>query len=82
MTLLSSFIGGLSDSVKGHTDHAAFAGIIAAIFGWLPGLAALVSIAWYGVRFWDWLERRKLRQILVKEGKIEEALQVKANQDA
>ena len=78
MNTIHQALSSVNETVLNLSDHIAFGGILAAIAGWLPAVAALLSICWYGVRFVDWLERRKLRTQLVKQGKIAEALGVKA----
>lgn len=82
MSSLSQFVGNLSENTKSWLDHTSVAAMATAVVGWLPAIAALVSIAWYGVRAFDWYERRKLRLELIKQGRIAEALGVRVEEDA
>ena len=55
----------MSQDVKPILDAAAFATTFSTLFGWLPPLAALVSIVYTGFRIWEtktvqsWVAGRK-----------------------
>ena len=43
---------------KGLIDVAAIANVVATIVGWLPAIAALMSIIWVGIQIYDRLKNR------------------------
>jgi len=43
----------MRDNVKNVMDWAALGATVGTIAGWLPAIAALMSIIWYLVRFYD-----------------------------
>jgi hypothetical protein len=47
-----------NDLIRGIGEGASVSVIISTIFGWLPAMAALASIAWYGVLFYDRFKKR------------------------
>jgi hypothetical protein len=44
--------------MKDLVDGAAISTAIATFVGWLPALAALLSIIWTVIRIYDWIRRR------------------------
>ena len=49
----------LSDAAKHVVDGAAIGATIATIAGWLPPIAALMSIVWLGMQMYTWCASRK-----------------------
>lgn len=43
----------MNDNVRHVIDGASFAAVIATIAGWLPPIAALMSIVWLGIQMVD-----------------------------
>ena len=39
-------------------DAAAIANVVATIVGWLPAIAALLSIIWTGIQIYGWFKSR------------------------
>lgn len=52
----------MNDHAKHVTDWAAFAGVVTTLAGWLPAIAALLSIIWYAIRIYDWYKRGKVSE--------------------
>ena len=44
---------------KGLIDVAAIANVVATIVGWLPAIAAVLSIVWTGIQIYSWAKSRK-----------------------
>ena len=44
---------------KGIIDVAAIANVVATIVGWLPAIAALLSILWTGIQIYTYFKSRK-----------------------
>lgn len=74
---ISHLISGISDGVK-NTGDGVFAGLTIATFaGWLPSLAALISLVWGVLRIVEWFEKRAHRKLIeaaelaqIKAGKM------------
>lgn len=49
----------IQESVKVVGDFTAGGVTIAALVGWLPSIAAVVSIVYGCLRIWEWFERRR-----------------------
>jgi hypothetical protein len=47
------------DAVKITLDGAAIGAAIGAIAGWLPPIAALMSIIWLGMQMYDWIQKKR-----------------------
>lgn len=45
-------------NVKHVLDAAAIANVVATIVGWLPAIAALLSIVWTGIQIYNYLKKR------------------------
>ena len=43
----------MDEHLKNLCDGAAIAGAIATVIGWLPAIAAALSIAWTAIRIWE-----------------------------
>lgn len=48
----------MTDHAKHGFDLAALLVAVGALAQWLPAIAALVSIVWYGIRIYEWAEKR------------------------
>ena len=46
------------NTVKYTLDAAAVANVVATIVGWLPAIAALLSIIWLGIQIYDRLKKK------------------------
>ena len=42
------------EKIKYTLDAAAIANVIATIVGWLPAIAALLSVIWTGIQIYSW----------------------------
>ena len=57
------------EAMKSVGDALSIGTVIATIAGWLPAVAALITILWTGIRIYEtktvqqWLGRRRQRQI-------------------
>lgn len=51
----------MPDHAKTIIDGVSIGTAIATLAGWLPNLAALLSIVWLGMQMYDWISR-KLRK--------------------
>ena len=49
----------MNDSVKVTIDAVAVANVVATIVGWLPAIAALMSIVWLGIQMYDRFKKKK-----------------------
>jgi hypothetical protein len=47
------------DHTKHLVDLASLGGCIATLLGWLPHLAALLSVIWYAIRIYEWARNRR-----------------------
>lgn len=43
----------MQEHLKNLCDGAAIAGAIATVIGWLPAIAAVLSIVWTAIRIWE-----------------------------
>ena len=48
----------MTDTVKYTLDVASVANVIATIIGWLPAIAALLSIVWLGIQIYDRFKKK------------------------
>lgn len=55
----------MSDSAKTAVDAVSFGTVLGTIAGWLPSIAALLTIVWTGIRIW---ETRTVRGLLDRQG--------------
>jgi len=64
-TWVSTFKGGsnVDDHVKPILDSAAVAATIATVVGWLPAIAAALSIIWTAIRIY---ESRTVQQLITR----------------
>lgn len=66
--------------VRYTADGISGVAIVASIMGYLPGIAALAGIIWYGVQIWEsktvqkrirvWRNRRRLKRLVVLQSKV------------
>lgn len=61
-TLLHDFVHSLSDNYKHFSDGLSAAVIVTTLAGWLPAVAALMSIVWTGLRIYEWIEKRRAKK--------------------
>lgn len=50
----------MNDYFRTGLDLAAITNVIATLVGWLPSIAALLSIIWLGIQIYDWYKKRKI----------------------
>ena len=47
------------DKLKYYFDAAALANVVATLVGWLPAIAAGLSIIWTAIQIYQWYKARK-----------------------
>jgi len=50
------------DHVKHFFDMACVGTAFATLVGWLPHLAALLSVIWYCIRIYEWVRNRGMEE--------------------
>ena len=48
----------MTDSMKYTLDVAAIANVIATLVGWLPAVAAILSIIWTAIQIYSWFNSK------------------------
>lgn len=44
-------------------DGISLSVVVSAIAGWLPPIAALMSIIWLGMQMYDWIQKKKGKKL-------------------